>query len=1032
MRSTPLRTGLSSLLVAVLAVLGLAATAAAHSSAAGNPARGPAIVVKTAHRARGTVVLHVTTRSELRSAVIRLDGHRVDAHPSRRRGQRRTIVLDAADGVRFGRNRIAVRVRTRGGATAVVRDLVRVKRDAPLPAIQRPRRIVARDAVRLDGRKTRAAHGGRLSFHWEVVGAPVGARASLRGADGPRPRLIASAPGDYRVALTVNERGKKAPAATASAVGSEPACAVPALKLGSAAIQSGPIGSTPLAQLPEGALTVVRGDQATPEASPEPRAIPGCATTVTELQVGSNFAPIGAEVNTRAQYEETEGIRIGDSFFPYPPNEDGEGLFILLDASNLDVIATDTPVLDLSHRYLALVLAQKQAPNRDVLVVSGARNGCCGEHEFDPATGFSAIERFSDGEGSQPIENAGPPLNPIDESEDQLYGQLAGWLRPGISLDGAAPRYTFVNPERFAFDTQASSSATSNTISVASREYPATLPAGATAGFEVLALGPDREPELGTPFAFGTNSSSPAAGQAAEEAMTALLKQAGPHQTVIVQSIGDPDPATAATGALGQAMSSMGASPWIFFELDGGGGYAFVGNGFGQERGEYQPVKSEVAETSEALVHSVGGEAEGGGSLHGLLTRNAESALSPGLADALGTPNYELDQVTYQPGVPWPLSESPGDVAATQYMAKQLGLESGPGSCYQTEVDVFRASYCDLSMNPVATEIELGQLEYPTGESEPFTKGEFEEVRTQLEKELLDVSHVRELIKALQEPIQLQGPAVNAQAIAGEILEALPPGSSSNATAAKLSLANSILHAGSNIPEVGEALGAVAAVLGLAGELAQENGEFAPDWKIQTDADEIGAKVKTRLAEMSAGMGTIEEILVTDWGKLSTAAADARTRWGITNRLAQLQTSTMELGINQWMWKAILPGAFELVSLPGLPPGDLGVYCMYDKHYPKQWYPWRGAASSSMFFPLSAHIGGNFVSPGGFGMLAGSYTDPSSKQVSAGLAEKIYGPAGRGAALTEPELFEEAHWTVSHPEMIEYESQEHVGNCGDS
>lgn len=679
MRSTVSRTGLSSLLVAVLAVLGLAATAAAHSSAARKPAHGPAIVVKTAHRTRGTVVLHVTTRSELRSAVIRLDGHRVDAHPPRRRGGRSTIVLDAADGVRFGRNRIAVRVRTRGGATAVVRDLVRVKRDAPLPAIQRPRRIVARDAVRLDGRKTRAAHGGKLSFHWEVIGAPVGARASLHGADGPRPRLIASAPGDYRVALTVNEQGKKAQAATASAVGDESACTVPAMKLSSAAIQSGPIGSTPLAQLPEGALTVVRGEQAaTPEPSPEPRAVPGCATTIMELQVGSNFAPIGAEVDTRAQYEGTEGIRIGDSFFPYPPNEDGEGLFILLDASNLDVIATDTPVLDASHRYLALLLVQKQAPTGDVLVVSGARNGCCGKHEFNPTTGFSAIERFSDGEASQqPIENDGPPLNPFDESEDRLYGQLAGWLRPGISVGGAAPGYTFVNPERFTFDTQASSSATSNTISVASGEYLATLPAGATAGFEVLVLGPDRESELGTPVAFGTNSGSPPAGQAAEEAMTALLKRAGPGQTVIVQSIGDPDPATGATGALGQAMSSMGASPWIFYELDGGGGYAFVGNGFGQERSEYQPVRSEVAETSEALVHSVGGEVEGGGSLHGLLTRNAESALSPDLADALGTPNYELDQVTYQPGVPWPLSESPGDVAATQYMAKQLGLEWG-------------------------------------------------------------------------------------------------------------------------------------------------------------------------------------------------------------------------------------------------------------------------------------------------------------------------------------------------------------------
>ncbi len=1031
MRSTVLKVGMAIVLVSVLGLPGIAA-AAAHGAAAGKGSQGPPIVVETAHRTRGTVVLHVTTRSELRRAVIRLDGHRVDAQPARGRGQRRTIVLDAADGVHFGRNRIVVQVRTRGGATAVVRDLVRVKRDAPLPAIQRPRRIVARDAVRLDGRKTRSAHGGKLGFHWEVVGAPVGARFSLSGAHGPRPRLIASAPGRYQVALTVNEQGRKSQAATASSTEGGSGCTVPALNLSAAGIQSGPIGSMPAAQLPKGALTVVRGDQvATTEPSPEPRAVPGCATTVQAVEVGPNLAPIGAEVNTRFQDEETEGIRIGDTFYPYPPNEDGEGLFILLDARTLKVIATETPALNYPHREVAFNLVHNDAPYGDVLVVSGARWDCCGEDHWDPPTGWSAIERYSEGQGTpQIIENLGPPLNPINESELQLYGQLAGWLRPGIPTDSEQPLYTFVNPERFAFETKAAGSATTNTISVASAKYPATLPAGATAGFEVLVLGPDREPELGTPVAFGTNSSSPAAGQAAEEEMTALLKRAGPDQTVIVQSIGDPDPASPATAALGQAMKSMGASPWTFFELDGKGGYAFVGNGFGQERSEYQPVRSEVAETSEALVHSVSSEAEGGGSLSGLLTRNAESALSPGLADSLGTPNYELDQVAYQPGEPWPLNESPGDIAATQYMAKQLGLESGPGSCFQTEVEAFRASYCNRAINPLGIAIRLSELEYPTGESEPFTEEEFKAVRKQLKIELVDVSQVRELIKALQEPIQAQGPAVDAQEIAGQILESLPPGKASNATAADLSIANSILHAGSNLPAAGEALGAIGAVLGLASEIAQENSEFAPNWHIQTDADKIGKTVKERLGEMSKGMRTVEDLLVSDWGKLSTAAADASSRWGINGQLTNIQISTMELGIKQWMWKAILPGAFELVTFPETELGSQeGYWCMYDKHYPKHWYPWKGAPANSVFYPLSGHQGSNFITPGGYAMLAGSYTDPASMHVGPKLDEEIFGPAEHGAALTQPELFEEADWTIAHPGMIEYESQEHVGNC---
>jgi hypothetical protein len=230
---------------------------------------------------------------------------------------------------------------------------------------------------------------------------------------------------------------------------------------------------------------------------------------------------------------------------------------------------------------------------------------------------------------------------------------------------------------------------------------------------------------------------------------------------------------------------------------------------------------------------------------------------------------------------------------------------------------------------------------------------------------------------------------------------------------------------------VGEGLGAIASVLGLASELEQENGEYSPDWQIQAGADEIGGKVKSRLSSMSAGLGTIEDILVTDWGKLSTAAADAAGPWGITARGIQQQTSAIELGINQWMWKAILPAAFELVAFPGAQQGTQeGLYCMTNKVYPTEWHPWKGAPSSSVFFPLAAFEGGKLMASGAYGMLDGSFTKKSSKQVSSSLAEKIFGAPGQGAALTAPELFEDSHWTIARPPMIETEGQEKVGNCG--
>jgi hypothetical protein len=1029
MRSTVLRTGLPTLLVAVLAMLGLGAAAAPHSSAAGKRARGPAIVVKTAHQARGTVVLHVKARRDLRSAVVRLDGHRVDASDfPTRRGQRQAIVLDHGDGVHFGRNRIVVKVRTRAGGRALVRDVVRVRHDAPLPAIQQPRRIVASHTARLDGRETRSAHGGKLSFRWQIVGAPVGSRVSLRGAESRRPRLLASVPGHYRVALTVTESGAKTRGTAASASSSAPDCALSGSTQSVQTVNagSGPIASMPLKQLPKGALTVVDSrNAASPKSGPLPLAVPGCATTVTDVEVEPNFEPIGVAIDTRAEDEETAGIRIGGSFYPFPVNGEGGARFVLLDAQTLELIRTENVSLNGSHSEIAQKMVTESAPDKNVLVVSSCRYADCTTDPADARTGFSAIESYSDGKRGQTTENQGATLGAINESENQRYGELAGWLRPGVPLGGVqGGLFAFVNPERFAFDTEASSTTFSNTIRVGSIEYPVRL-SGAAGGFEVLVLGPDLEPELGTPVAFSTISTT-GEGQAEEEAMTALLNRAGPLQTVIVQSIGDAQPYSAAATALGQALARLGASPWTFLGLNGAGGYAFVGNGFSKARTESGSLTSEVAEAGEGLTHG------GDGSLDGLLTRNAESALSPDLADAIGTPNYGLDEVTYQPGVQWPQTNTPGKIAATRYLAEALGLKPGEGSCYRPEEPDFRSSYCNRSLNIDATENKLERQQYPANENVSFSRAEFEAVQSELETELDDVADVREMVGALQAPLGGQSPAVDAQKIAGEVLDALPPGSGSgNATAAKLSLASAILHAGSNIPTVGEGLGAIASVLGLAGELEQENGEYSPDWQIQAGADEIGGKVKSRLTAMSAGLGTIEEILVTDWGKLSAAAAAAAGPWGITARGIQQQTSAIELGINQWMWKAILPAAFELVAFPGAQPGlQDGLYCMTNKVYPTEWFPWKGAPSSSVFFPLASLEGGKLTASGAYGMLDGSFTKKSSKQVSSGLAEQIFGPPGQGAALTAPELFEDSHWTIAHPGMIETEGQEKVGNCG--
>ena len=115
----------------------------------------------------------------------------------------------------------------------------------------------------------------------------------------------------------MTEAGKRGRGAAASAA----PCAVSGSKSSVQKVSSrrGPFASMPLEQLPKGALTVVhRRKAAAPKSGPKRRALPGCATTVTDVEVEPNFEPIGAAIDTRAEYEETEGIRLAGVFYPFP------------------------------------------------------------------------------------------------------------------------------------------------------------------------------------------------------------------------------------------------------------------------------------------------------------------------------------------------------------------------------------------------------------------------------------------------------------------------------------------------------------------------------------------------------------------------------------------------------------------------------------------------------------------------------------------------------------------------------------------
>jgi hypothetical protein len=1012
---------LRPLAAALLAFLVLGSLGAGPAAAA-PPARrsrrhgGPLVSVKVARRTSGDVLVHWRNHHALSAATIRLDGRLVRAPIPFGDAQRAALPLDPADGLHFGRNRIVVRASSRHHRQTRLVRRVFVARSAPLPAIVQPHDAVTGTSFRVDGRHSMPAHGGRLTYRWQVVRAPRGAKARLRGASSRRPYLIASVPGRYRLALTVDEAPRKGRGKAAEASAVECAVGGEAPATGTISeLSEGPLASAPLGSFPPGAMRVVTpGTGSGPEeAGPQASAGAGCATDVENVEVQPAAKPIGVAFDSRAVEGSRTYLRVGTEFIPLSQQGVTVAVYEAQNLQPLQVVQHEVPI-GMDAEQLGQAVAAPYVFDGDVLIVVTGLPGCCSTDPADSRQGFTLVESYSKSGGTT-LENEGLPIPPGPEATGQT-GEMGGWLQKGIPIDGGEALYTFVSPERVPFETSTSHSATSNTMTVGGRSFPVTLPSGTTAGFEVLVTNAELRPIDGTPTAFGTDA--PVAGTAAggEEGMAKLIGEAAtqPGSTVFVQSIGDPTPSTADAVKTATELQTLGASPWVFLSQDGAGPWAFVGN---TEAGSTEDLKGTTAEASAQWSRQAGGpHAAGGGTLDGLLRRNDLGALAPQVADSVGTPNFELEQVTYQEATPWP--GNAGELAATRWFAETLkvgtGAESG-GDCWTPSPSQpeFQAVYCNQNENLVALRSEVSKQAYQSGHG--FGPVEFEGAKRELETQILDVETVRGLFKELREPLGAQDPAVDSNKIAGKIIEATPAPKKS-AVSGNLGLAGSIFDAAAYVPAVGEVLGPIGSILDMASQLTQEEGLASPDWKVQTSADAIGGVVEERLRKMTGELGETEEIIDSDWGKLSATAADAGSRWGVDQRELAAANSTVELGISQWMWAAIAPAAFQLVGVRRVAENS-GPQIFCSASYGRGWwYPWRDAASESVFYPLSSFEGGRATSTTAFGMIDGSYEDIQSIRVDEALGQAMFAsPSQGGAGLGTPWFFEHASWTTKYP-----------------
>ena len=799
---------------------------------------------------------------------------------------RYTAKLSAAQGLRYGVNRVRVMVtEPKAGRYVEVTRRFMLRRNRHLAAAGWDVDTRAGRFVQLDGRRSRTAGGGEPRHSWRIVRKPRGSHAKLRRAGTARPSMTPDRPGRYVFRLTLSERRGRAGASQTS------------------------------------------------------------STDSVEASVGPARPLVAFKGLTRQN--DQNGILVGDTFYPNKSPNSAAMQWLTLQRGTLALAnPSDNNWLDGTgsgdHGIPKLTAALKNQGTNQLVILSYPFAGGPGPPvEDDQMDAFNAaMSNLGVGKISSDILKDHNKLVIVGVPK---AGGGSGWYTHGggpvealkgwLMTDQVAG-YRF-QPDRQKFNTQESHTGTTNTMNLAGQQFTASLPAGATGGFQVQFLNPiDFTPVAQDVFA--TNGvADPIAGI---NAMTNYLNgaQATPH--LVVQSIGsvgrpappsdpyEPDRGLQAWTNLGQALTAFGANPHTFLGVNGS--YAFFGGSW-LDRGE-------VAQSSTGVVTDPTTQppTTQSGTLTGRLSIRSDGYVVPAAADPHDKLSYELYDIAFQTPKPWKYSKESGEPdyedydMALEYITKSLPTtKNGWG-------DDLRVIYADDLTRDWSTEnTALDILPYPADQlpcSQPrgkdkqpnpgFTKKQYCALVKQLQLEMAYLKSVKTLFDAYKGTLNQSGAAsqVNLESIGRTIHDDVAGQDDEDLAADIGNFILMLFEAAGLFISVPE--GAFPVELALIEALAasyefsmsmtadQRSGVPLSD-QVDTKVESLAADVAGRLTNSTASLDTIREIVASDWGRLDTLGKNSTTP-GWVVRTNQLQ-DYLTRGANGYFTTELMPVAYN-------------------------------------------------------------------------------------------------------------------------
>jgi hypothetical protein len=887
----------------------------------------------TLHRGHGqlaAVEYKGHSKAKLGRLLVTVDGSRfAQRRLIRADGRSFALQLGIGDGLRYGRNRIVIQALSLDGRrVSRLTRTVRVSRTAPLADAGPDRRAAVGRPVRLGARGTAAAHpGDRLGHVWQIVSAPRCSKAHLRAADSAHPRLVTDLPGRYRIRLVATEAERPAP-------------------------RPGAAGAS--AAAPEGA------DVMTLEASPteSPLGEPIETIGANGIVAGGKTYPAGSGWVQLLVLDRSTLAEVTNKTFPTEPGgQIGAGSIEELQVALAEATSEDLVILSGGDRGIGFsdfqLVPQLQAALSGIGVADGPQSSPDGFGTFESgewsAIGIPGSEPGSgttnfSGNSSGGFGNVLPAGRP---------GSLQGYLHysptpPDPADSDLGGGYLFLSPDHAPIDTEGTKAGAGTvSIEVDGQADEESVSPGES-GFDLLLLNHRLEPISNRAYVTNANGGGEDLGGVEEldAALYGLYRGAVHPDLVILQSFGKPggrDPYWVSDNGIRNYpwgnQSAVEASPLVgnefpdWYEPQEGLSLAAAVGWLGGPVAHDQfaqlvsspPTPSPAdsggftliapyEEPSAAYSQSEEGSHLRSARVAGDLILNADSNWEVAAPSESAAFNSELLDVVYQAPQPWPDSGTPGFEAADRYIAEalDLGTTNVRQAYYTDDTDSWTAKYDELKE----------RVHYPAG-NRKFSRSEFEKLRQQLLQEFLMVQNLQTCIDTWQEAfVTSEGKGqVNLKKVAEEIEREVQVDISSQSAelntdliaAHSLGIAAGIAGSTGVAAPVAGALGAISNAFSLANDFSTSKSGSLSSLPVKAKASELGEELSRRYEGLQSSFVQIEDILVSDWGKLQAANAedaDAAGGWALNKESKAALTGSLTDSAAQQAAAAMMPLAY--------------------------------------------------------------------------------------------------------------------------